>query len=171
MKSFVAGLFLITSCLLPAAPIAIEDFVIDYCIDCHDSAEEKGGLNLEDLKIDPNDPKEFSIWQMVHDRVEAGEMPPKKKDQPGAEEKEAALNKETKANILAISSVVIFHLDSIKELIDNIRQDSELEDIKIMIGGRAFDTTPEIVETMKADEYLTNADDAVTKAREWYERD
>ena len=81
------------------------------------------------------------------------------------------LLKETKADILAISSVVIFHLDSIKELIDNIRQDSELEDIKIMIGGRAFDTTPEIVNTMKADEYLTNADDAVTKAREWYERD
>ena len=91
MNSFVAGVFFVTSCLLPAAPTAIEDFVIDYCLDCHDSAEEKGGLNLEDLKIDPNDPKEFSIWQMVHDRVEAGEMPPKKKAQPGAEEKGAAL--------------------------------------------------------------------------------
>ncbi|MDB4544844.1 DUF1592 domain-containing protein [Akkermansiaceae bacterium] len=54
-------------------------------------AEEKGGLNLEDLKIDPSDPREFSIWELVYDRVEAGEMPPKKKDQPNAQEKEAAL--------------------------------------------------------------------------------
>lgn len=81
------------------------------------------------------------------------------------------LLKETKAEILAISSVVIFHLDSIKELIDNIRLDSELKHIKIMIGGRAFDTTPEIIEVMNADAYLLNADDAVEKAREWYERD
>lgn len=91
VKFLCAILLLVSGGVVIAAPEMMEDFVIDYCTDCHDSAEAKGGLNLEDLKIDPSDPKEFSIWELVHDRVEAGEMPPKKKDQPEGKEKEAAL--------------------------------------------------------------------------------
>lgn len=64
-----------------------QDFLIDHCYDCHDSASEKGDLNLEDLKFELGDHEGFEKWTLIHDRVRDGEMPPKKKKQPGGEEK------------------------------------------------------------------------------------
>jgi len=78
------------------------------------------------------------------------------------------LLKETEADLLAISAVIPFHLDELRELIKQIKCDGELKKIKVIIGGRAFDTLPEIAENMGADAHLFNADDAVLKAREWF---
>ena len=64
----------------------VEIFLEDYCYDCHDSASKKGGLDLEELSEGMDDPAIFAEWLKVHDRVVKGEMPPKKKDQPSAEE-------------------------------------------------------------------------------------
>jgi len=77
------------------------------------------------------------------------------------------LLKETKADLLAISAVVPFHLDEIRELINSIRRDDTLTKVKVIIGGRAFDSMPEIAANMGADAHLHNANDAVQKAREW----
>jgi methanogenic corrinoid protein MtbC1 len=74
-----------------------------------------------------------------------------------------SLIKETKADLLAISAVVPFHLDEIRELIKR----AKLEGVKVMIGGRAFDEMPEVAMNMGADAHLRDADDAVKKAREW----
>ncbi len=56
-------------------------FLESYCLDCHDSATKKGGINLE--AIEPYAP--FETWVKVHDAVVRGEMPPVGKKQPGAE--------------------------------------------------------------------------------------
>lgn len=66
-------------------------FTTKYCLDCHDGLTKKAGLDLESL--DPVfDAKESShTWELVHDLVAAGEMPPKKKDQPSTEERSAFL--------------------------------------------------------------------------------
>lgn len=77
------------------------------------------------------------------------------------------LLKDTNADILAISAVVPFHLDEIRDLIKDIKSDGKLEKIKVMIGGRAFDSMPEIAAIMGADAHLRDADDAIRKAREW----
>ena len=45
----------------------------------------KGGLNLLDLKFDPENPENRAHWEDVFQRVEAGEMPPKKKRRPNSE--------------------------------------------------------------------------------------
>jgi len=74
-----------------------------------------------------------------------------------------SLIKETKADVLAISAVVPFHLDEIRELIKR----AKLEGVKVMIGGRAFDSMPEVAINMGADAHLRDAEDAVKKAREW----
>jgi len=78
-----------------------------------------------------------------------------------------SLLRETKADMLAISAIVPFNFKDIGELIDDIKNDSVLKNIKIMFGGRAFDTMPKISKYLGADAHLTNIDEAINKAREW----
>jgi hypothetical protein len=46
----------------------------------------KGGLDLTRLSFEPTNENNFAAWVKVHDRVSAGEMPPKKKPRPEAAE-------------------------------------------------------------------------------------
>ena len=62
------------------------DFTDKYCMDCHDSDTSEGDLNLEILKFDLKSKESFKHWLHVYDRVETGEMPPKKKKRPNQEE-------------------------------------------------------------------------------------
>jgi hypothetical protein len=48
------------------------------------AAKQKGGLDLTALPFQPADPDNFARWVKVHDRIAAGEMPPKKKPRPSA---------------------------------------------------------------------------------------
>ena len=57
-------------------------FIEKHCADCHDDSTRKGGLNLLNLGYHPDDDANLAIWVRVHDRVKAGEMPPKKKTRP-----------------------------------------------------------------------------------------
>ena len=69
-----------------------EDFLIDYCYDCHDDATQKGRVNLEKLNYDLGaDLITAEHWQEVLDSINSGEMPPKKKSQPSDDEKAAFL--------------------------------------------------------------------------------
>ncbi|MBI3876527.1 MAG: DUF1587 domain-containing protein, partial [Verrucomicrobia bacterium] len=75
-----------------AADDAVKSFVTKRCLDCHDSETKKGGLDLEKLSRDLSDPQIFHRWEKVHDRVRAGEMPPKDKARPDAKELAAAMD-------------------------------------------------------------------------------
>jgi hypothetical protein len=57
-------------------------FLEKHCFECHDAGVKKGGLDLTALRFDPANSTNFSTWVVVHDRVEKGEMPPKKKPRP-----------------------------------------------------------------------------------------
>jgi hypothetical protein len=59
-------------------------FFEDHCYSCHDSGTKAGGLDLTALKFDPADPENFARWVKIHDRIAAGEMPPKRKPRPPA---------------------------------------------------------------------------------------
>ena len=54
-------------------------FIEKYCAECHDGVMKEAGLDLTDLQYDPEEKANFALWIKVHDRVKAGEMPPKKK--------------------------------------------------------------------------------------------
>jgi len=69
----------------------VRTFLDKHCAECHGADDPKGGLNLVELKPDFRDPRTFATWTKVHDRVQDGEMPPKKKRQPAAEEIDAFL--------------------------------------------------------------------------------
>jgi hypothetical protein len=59
-------------------------FTDRYCTSCHNDVDKEGGLDLSSLKFTPGDPANFLTWVKVHDRVQAGEMPPKEKKRPAA---------------------------------------------------------------------------------------
>jgi len=61
-------------------------FIENRCLDCHDGDTKKGNLDLTALKPDFADAETFARWLKVHDRIESGEMPPKKKARPEAGE-------------------------------------------------------------------------------------
>jgi mono/diheme cytochrome c family protein len=57
----------------------------NHCVECHDADNKKGGLNLDTLDWAPTQPENFRAWTKIFDKVESGQMPPKKKDRPAAD--------------------------------------------------------------------------------------
>lgn len=60
----------------------LRPFLERHCFDCHDDEEQKGELNLRQLSGQPVDESSGQHWVAVLERVEAGEMPPKKSKRP-----------------------------------------------------------------------------------------
>ena len=83
-------------CTLAGSLAADDVFLQQHCADCHDADEKKGGLDLTALKADFANADNFAKWVKVLDRVESGEMPPKKKARPPAAESAAFLGSLTK---------------------------------------------------------------------------
>ncbi|HEV7404607.1 MAG TPA: DUF1592 domain-containing protein [Chthoniobacteraceae bacterium] len=71
---------------LAAAAPDLEPFLENHCYDCHDTETHKGGLDLTSLKQDFANPDTFARWVKVHDQMASGEMPPKKKPRPPADD-------------------------------------------------------------------------------------
>ena len=70
----------------------LRTFLDAHCVSCHGADVKKGGLDLESLSTDFKNPAVFEKWVRVHDRVRAGEMPPKeRKKRPTPAESEAIL--------------------------------------------------------------------------------
>ena len=65
-------------------PAAVRSFLATHCLDCHDADSAKGRLDLSALPFAPAEQKNSALWVKVHDRVRAGEMPPKKQARPPA---------------------------------------------------------------------------------------
>ena len=96
LRHFLAC-FLATS-LLAAPPTA---FLEQHCYDCHDAETKKGDLDLTALSFDA---QHLDLLVKVHDAVERGEMPPKKKKQP-AEAERMAFVSEMDAKLMALAKV------------------------------------------------------------------
>ena len=62
----------------------LEPMFDQHCYNCHDADTKKGGLDLSALKWKPDDVENLQQWTKVFDKVERGEMPPKKKERPSA---------------------------------------------------------------------------------------
>src|SRR4051794_34144889 len=59
-------------------------FVSDHCTSCHNDTDKKGRLDLTTLAFAPDDAANLAVWVKVHDRVKAGEMPPRTRARPDA---------------------------------------------------------------------------------------
>ena len=49
---------------------------VEHCLSCHQGETAEAGLDLSTLGRDLTDPENMRRWVLVHDRVEAGGMPP-----------------------------------------------------------------------------------------------
>ena len=64
----------------------------EYCFDCHNAEKQKGDLNLVPLAEDANLPAHREEWEKIAQALEAHDMPPEKKPQPGENEREMLVN-------------------------------------------------------------------------------
>jgi hypothetical protein len=91
--------FLLASLLGPvmaAGPLhsafcGVREFAEEHCLECHDTATHKAGLDLETQVFRPGERVSELVWEAVFDRVARGEMPPQKKEQPAVKDREAFL--------------------------------------------------------------------------------
>ncbi len=66
-------------------------FIEQHCASCHNDTDKEQGLDLTSLAFNPGDRANFDLWVRIHDRVQAGEMPPAKKPRPEPAEATAFL--------------------------------------------------------------------------------
>ena len=64
-------------------------FFARHCTECHDAETKKGNFDMTALKPDFADRENFASWVKIHDRIVSGEMPPKQKARPPANEVQA----------------------------------------------------------------------------------
>jgi|688.fasta_scaffold53537_1 mono/diheme cytochrome c family protein len=80
-------LFYLATAVAGAAELGgkLEPMFDQHCYECHDADVKKGGLDLAALKWQLDDIENLQQWTKVFDKVERGEMPPKKQERPAAE--------------------------------------------------------------------------------------
>src|SRR6185437_12070649 len=79
-------------------------FFQKYCFECHDSDAHKAGFKLDPLPWEPMDWQQSGTWEKVFDKIDTGQMPPKKAQQPSDAERTtliAALRRELRDACLA----------------------------------------------------------------------
>ena len=69
----------------------VRPLVQKYCMTCHSTKLKKGSLDLERLASPPGPRKDLKVWQQVIEMLDAGDMPPKAKPHPAAEERKALI--------------------------------------------------------------------------------
>lgn len=74
-----------------AIPDHALEVLSEYCIGCHDAADKKGDLDLDLTEIDWSKKENRETWAKILVANEQELMPPPKKDQPSAEEREVLI--------------------------------------------------------------------------------
>src|SRR5436853_3944 len=72
-------------------PLPVQQFLEKTCYDCHDADVKKGGLDLTSLAFEEAEPETLVRWVQVLDRVQAGEMPPRRQPRPDVQAQKAFL--------------------------------------------------------------------------------
>jgi hypothetical protein len=86
----VAGALAVGRADLPPADeyaTRVRPVMAKYCLGCHSTAKKKGDLDLERFATAEQARRDVRPWQAVVEMLENGEMPPKKRPQPSAEER------------------------------------------------------------------------------------
>src|SRR5579862_4237740 len=86
----VTPLFFAAACAAGAAPDltskgfakVVTPLFEEHCYGCHGDGEHKGDLALDKLPLDFSTPEKLRAWIGVVDKMDSGEMPPKKKPRP-----------------------------------------------------------------------------------------
>jgi methanogenic corrinoid protein MtbC1 len=77
--------------------------------------------------------------------------------------------RERKPFITALSVATTFNLQNAKQVIQLINEDLETRDVKILVGGLAFNNIPDLWQDIGADGCAADAETAVLVANEWWD--
>ncbi len=72
--------------------------------------------------------------------------------------------KENNADVLAISVTIPLHISKAKNLIQILRDDRKLDEVKVIVGGYPFKKIPDLWKKIGADGWAESADDAIETA-------
>ncbi len=62
-----------------------------YCVGCHGEDVSKGKVTLHQIGAEIGDAQSISMWKRVLEQLEIGAMPPDDRKQPGADQRQAAI--------------------------------------------------------------------------------
>jgi len=122
--------------LLTAGPVAVagpaaldKAFVNDYCTRCHNDVDQKGRLDLTRLTFEPNDPANLAVWIKVHDRVKAGEMPPRSRARPEAARQQTFVESLAQSIVAAERAVLAGEGRAIRRRLNRQEYENALRDL------------------------------------------
>lgn len=72
-----------------ASDASVRTFLAKHCVECHGPTSQKGELRLDTLSLNVSDRAAAEKWKAVHERLQAGTMPPAKKPRPAKAELDA----------------------------------------------------------------------------------
>jgi hypothetical protein len=67
-------------------PKPVRAFIDNQCLECHDARSARAGFRIDLLTDDFTAGNNAGLWKEVMDRINSGEMPPKKRPRPEAKE-------------------------------------------------------------------------------------
>ncbi len=70
----------------PALPESTRSFIGSHCTDCHDADKSRAGFRIDLLTADFTAGNNAGLWKEVMDKINSGEMPPKKRPRPDAKQ-------------------------------------------------------------------------------------
>ncbi len=189
------GLLLLTAMAATAEeaaePVAdfdkdIQPFVEAYCVGCHKEDRAKGDLNIERFTTKNSVLDGLAVWQRIVKRLQSGEMPPKDKAQPSAEEKEQFIKwvgslkfDNADCNRLATEDSVAWYSGYVmSRRLNRNEYENTLQDLLGIdtafadmfpadgAGGEGFDTTGSalFLSAIQVEKYLVAADLAIETA-------
>ncbi|MDQ3819189.1 MAG: cobalamin-dependent protein [Acidobacteriota bacterium] len=68
---------------------------------------------------------------------------------------------ERKADVLAVSATMTFHIRAVENLISAVRSSESLNTVKILVGGYPFNVEPELWKRVGADAYAADASEVI----------
>ncbi len=118
-------------------------FVSDHCARCHNDVSPKGRLDLTGLAFDPGDPANLAIWIKVHDRLKAGEMPPKDRPRPDASRQAAFVEGLARAIVDAERAALAGEGRAIQRRLNRHEYENALRDLLGVPWAQVADRLPE----------------------------
>ncbi len=73
--------------------------------------------------------------------------------------------KDKNADVVAISATMMDNIQDVSKIITRIREEKEIEHVKILVGGFSFNINPDLWKRVGADAMAKNAEEALEKAK------
>ena len=92
----LTSLALAANAPVPSGPVTLDGHIQpvlkQFCFDCHNPEKKKGDVDLTELMKQPKLEENHEAWEKIAELIASGEMPPEKKPQPNATQRDLVLH-------------------------------------------------------------------------------